>query len=362
LSVPADPYATAPLPMPWQAEVFAPIDQPVPAAESPPPALADAAFRRPTPDVLGPIDLGRLAQYQTPLYDTNWQRSTPFAFEPLDPTMMARLQKYQAVPKYGHPSMLDAGPYTASTRAKIADAEAFGPAKSLLQQATEDFLRDQRVSPAGWRLARPVDAETQQIVKKVGELFPAVEPWLFFGPDGQVYRRNEFSAEDEISKRIRVAEFLRGQPLSPGQPSLSLWDLAPEVVLAMAASPGRRGLSITRAQLRQIEDYLKATYPNFVHRAGGSLPERAIPGPGAAWYGHPDGLGGNWKPGARFPDLIFDVPGGRPIAINTVDVDRKGQIMQYELDAARAIHAMGYDVYLIKKTHQMLKLGLPLAP
>ena len=92
---------------------------------------------------------------------------------------------------------------------------------------------------------------------------------------------------------------------------------------------------------------LKHIGGGFISGKGGAYRrEKAIPGIGKRL--------GDGRPGSRFPDLLYwNEETGRPIAINTVDVDSNGHIAQWELDAAEALRRTGADVYLIRKPHQL---------
>jgi hypothetical protein len=125
---------------------------------------------------------------------------------------------------------------------------------------------------------------------------------------------------------------------------------------------GSRGNPETRKHIEEVQNEFKRQHPKAELIGGGTqengdaAKERAIPGPGTAWKDEPDGLGGDGRPGQRFPDLLFEL-GGKRIAINTVDVDKNGQITQRELDAAEAMRRSGQIeiIYLVKKPHQLKK-------
>jgi hypothetical protein len=400
LSVPADPYATAPLRMPWQADVFAPIDHAIAAAEHASPAVADTAFRRPTPDVFGAIDFARLARYQTPVFDTNWQRSTPFAFEPLDPATMARLQQYRGrrhgqspneeaaqsatlkpdvlsrlqryrrAPEQGRPPLAGNQPLSAATRAKIADVEAFNPPKSEWQAWAEQLLEAQSISPGSWSLAELVDPYWRDEFREAPEaVFGALGALFFVGPDGQIYSREEPALEDgftsvkkqyqDIQHHADVADWLDdGAPVDRIPP-----EVLTEILVAMAGGgvrPGRYGSKITAKELKEMQD--KYEHPDYEYIAGGFHPngkrrkERAIPGPGVA-FSKPGKTRGD---GRRF-SVFFDLLQRRRDnheklrGINHVDVDADGKPTERELDAAeRARRAVEFiDIILEPKQHQL---------
>lgn len=116
---------------------------------------------------------------------------------------------------------------------------------------------------------------------------------------------------------------------------------------------GRRGNPMTREHLKKVQEEFLRQHPGAIHLSGGTEKEWAIPGPGVVWESLPDGKRGDGRPGQRFPDLLFWVRDDLLVAINTVDVDRNGQITQAELDAAEALRRAGLQVYLIKKPHQL---------
>lgn len=385
LSFGAAPIAPAPQPWTPQSEAFAPIDEAIAnvAARTPPLAPADAAFSLPRGDALSLIDFG-----EQPMADAPWHQ--PFVFEPIE-ALAKRLDPYRQptmtanggaalMPSAQHASPLDtgmmerlaryrgAGPvpsrpvdaradYSKSTREKIADVQAFNPPKSEMQLLTETLLEMQRVNPAAWRLGRPADLYWVKDIKKNG-LSPMLQELFFKGPNGEIYDKDSIVLEDGWgSIKNYYDELSRSDALSEKFETMSLGellaDMGPELAMALLARPGRRGGQPTQDHVLQIEKLIKRLNPHLKHESGGTMTEKAVKGPGAAWEGHPDGLGGDWKPGSLFADLVFSAPDGQLIAFNTVDVDGNGQITQRELDAARALHRMGYTVYLVKKPHQL---------
>jgi hypothetical protein len=388
--------------MPWQAELFAPIDEAVAEAESTLPVFADAAFRRQMPDAFSPVDFARLARYQTPVFDTNWQRSTPFAFEPLDTTMMTRLAEYHmpryAPSPYGEPLqsvsvrpevMARLQPYrrtpegaerpaapndalSAATREKIADVEAFNPPKSEWQQWAEQLLEMQSINPAGWRLARRADAYWQDQFREAPEAaFGPLRALFFLGRDRQIYLRDEPALEDGFTSLKKYYQDIRyyddvadwiddGAPVDRMPP-----ELLSEILVAMAGGvrPGRYGSKTTEAELRALQ--AKYEHPEYEYigghfdKEGNKYKERAIPGPGVAFP----------KPGKEHGDgrqfsVFFDLLQRRRSdhkklrAINHVDVDPTGKPTKRELDAAerarRAVEVI--DIILEPKQHQLDKL------
>ncbi|UWE13668.1 hypothetical protein NYE86_08275 [Actinacidiphila bryophytorum] len=87
---------------------------------------------------------------------------------------------------------------------------------------------------------------------------------------------------------------------------------------------GGRGKPSTQAQLNDIHDELMAANPDWIHVAGGSLPERNIVGPGGV---------------PRRADLEYKLPDGSPFFVNTVTTYADG-VTATSLELANAIDIM----------------------
>jgi peptidoglycan hydrolase-like protein with peptidoglycan-binding domain len=117
----------------------------------------------------------------------------------------------------------------------------------------------------------------------------------------------------------------------------------------------RKGNDRTKAQLDAIRDWIHVHYPQWKHINGGrdringrEMPEYRVKGPGSAW-------GADTRPGSNYIDLTFETPSGRLVHIQTVDMDKNGNISDRELRAFKRIldykadDYPGGDLFLVPK-------------
>jgi peptidoglycan hydrolase-like protein with peptidoglycan-binding domain len=146
----------------------------------------------------------------------------------------------------------------------------------------------------------------------------------------------------------------------------------PTVFVLPAPKPGefgdgiveRKGNEATRKELERLRDYFVSK--GWKHIAGGryGVGDPALSEPGSKIKagdersehhvpGHFKGL-----KGGHFTDLTFEMPDGRKVHIQSVDVDRNGKPTQRELDNAEKIRRAekNTDVVLIPKGAQLEKL------
>jgi hypothetical protein len=278
------------------------------------------------------------------------------------------------------------GRYDPATAAKIADNEAFNRPLSTYEWVVRDFLRAQRINPATWQMAEPLPEDAQKTFRDNGyQIWAAIEPFAFVGPDGVLYRKNEYTREDPGSARIRVFNWLQEQAKAADEPPPDPIDVfwkavaagqfipgaqyrgpvpptvlgqmpprvpAPPVSPAPAASAaagkrvpnpwGSPGKPETQIQNLAIEAYIKRTNPTWEHVAGGSKRAKAIPG-----------LFGS-NTGSYFGDLVFRTPDGKLVTIETTSVNRLGKETNAEWEKSLWGFLRGAgDVYNIPKTWQL---------
>ncbi|MGH6932283.1 MAG: hypothetical protein ACREEE_07595 [Dongiaceae bacterium] len=270
-----------------------------------------------------------------------------------------------------------------NTRSKRADVQSAWPQPSSNEELRRAYLRSQRVNPSTWTLAAPLDETAQETFRESGELWPAIAPFAFVGPDGVVYRRNEAVREDPFSQYRRVREWQEAQQRSAAAPPPDPWELYWQAVAAGAVLPGpihgrampptrwnpakpvvppvetrfggRLGSKETRELNERIAEGIaksgRKRYYGPLRPDGSHLREERIPGPLA-------GFEMDSRKGSLYPDISFELPNGKFIRINTMTINpRTGKPTAQEYEALlRIFMRTEGDVYGIPKVHQLRNL------
>jgi hypothetical protein len=217
--------------------------------------------------------------------------------------------------------------YDPATLEKISDVHAANSPPSEYDVLAREFLRAQRVNPTAWRLAEPAPDSLQAAFEEFGELPDIADTFYFVGPDGVVYRRNEFTLEGPVSARYRALDELIRQASASDAPPRDPWDIfweglsasGPGVLVGSIRNPwGRRGKPETREQLRAMHEQLEDL--GFTVESGGKLKEKQFPGFGKGTWG------GSGNTGSFYGDLVASNRGGRRTIFETVNTDSKGKI------------------------------------
>jgi hypothetical protein len=290
------------------------------------------------------------------------------------------------------------GRYDPATAAKIADNQAFNQPQSAYELAVRDFLRAQRINPAAWQMAEPLPEDAQKTFQDNGyQIWAAIAPFAFVGPDGVLYRKNEYTREDPGSAKIRVFNWLQQQAKAAEEPPPDPVDVFWKAVAAGQFLPGtqyrgavppafrgqvpqvptqpvqpvpiqnrsggRRGSAETRSDLEQQVQTLRRLNPRQTHRDGSrrdgeEVAEEYIPNPAGQLLG--DGREKSIRPDATFVD-----PRGTLSRIEHADVTRFGKpTLKEDAKAQREFrwtHSNGYNVpqsnvYVILKRHQLERI------
>lgn len=218
------------------------------------------------------------------------------------------------------------------------------------------------------------------------QVWPAIAPFAFAGPDGMFYRRNEFTREDPLSARYRVLDWLERQSKAadepPPDPAELYWQaiasgqflpgshngrlpspapLQPfRPVAPVEPTPipprlrGRHGDAKTRDLNNRIGIAMErmgwTQTDGLPRKDREDLQEEYIPNPLTDFDRKLDG-----RKGAIHSDSTFELPTGRMARIQTMTVNRKtDKPTLQELDTLlRLWKSVGDNVYGIAKTHQL---------
>jgi len=231
-------------------------------------------------------------------------------------------------------------------------------ARTLLGQAARTATGAAAAGAAGALIADQAKPDKHDTATKRTDIAPAFPP-----PPG--YEPPDMQLPDLTEPATEPIEL---PDLSQPIPETA----TPTVYVLPAPKPGefgdgiveRKGNEATRKELERVRDYFRAK--GWKHIAGGrfGVGDPALSEPGSTRKPgdersehHVPGHFGSLK-GGHFTDLTFEMPDGRKVHVQSVDVDRNGKPTQRELDNAEKIRRAekNTDVILIPKGAQLERL------